>query len=172
MAILLSTPNLRAWYDESWTKRESDTTIFWQAVFNEHFPAGQYLFAIQVPSVSSEKRANGALFRRVVGQPRQIVMLWLEAKHAHEVAEAVDEEVLDAATLYFNGLLDDDTTDEVFVMSAIGPTFRLWLVKKDASLEPFHGNAKQNDKPQYLDAKTEAASTVFFDMVPTVLGKE
>jgi hypothetical protein len=162
---ILSDHALVIWYNESLNDIETHTTSFWQMVFTVHFPPPRYILAMQRSPDGSLRRADGVL-RFTPDRPGASVvdLLWLECKHAFGSAKEVEMQVHDAAMRYL-GAVGADEERLVYAMTAIGPTFRLWTVGGGfEGLQPFRGDARRNDKSQYLDVKSNEGCEAFFAM--------
>ena len=158
----------RLFYNHSASDTERHTAAFWQTVFTVRFPSPKYLLIMVASPDDSVRKAERVLQYTPddLDEPESIVLLWLQVGNPLGSVKDVEAQVLDAAERHLVAKATPPTSRQtIYVMTANGPTFRLWEVDGvGQGLEPLHRDAWRNDKAQYLDAKSDEGCQVFFQM--------
>ncbi|KIH89756.1 hypothetical protein SPBR_07723 [Sporothrix brasiliensis 5110] len=168
MTIVIN-PVLEMLYKKACGASESKARGFWNIALQHAFwERDLYMVQHEVNPDDSLRRSDMAVTRVSNTMNDEVALLWVECKSDIGNARQVELQVYDVCNL--NVPMDDDIANrEVWAMTTIGLSFRLWKFDCETrSLTPIHGQPGVTaTRSEYIDAKHPDA-VVFFHVVQEI----
>lgn len=156
----ISTPLLRHMYRQASQDPDRHAFSLWQNLLHERFPSpGVHSVICDIPPADRPPRDTVVVSRYDAARNTMTPLLWVECRVRGGTVESLERQAVESA----KSCLETSGLPSVFVLTAVGVSFRVWLYEDGADqLTSLYGSPSVANLGQYIDVDSEKADLLMF----------